>query len=161
MLKTILLICLLLFSGCAPVQTNKQNSNFKSNLKDCALIEENNNIDSLVYRDLKREKVGCGASPKKNKIVASISDAIVKYPKGVFKDIALETCKEAIRVRLYSPSSFKEDISKTTIKVIAKRRATVKIPFAAETGLGKINSQVGYCIIDSDGKVLVLNITDE
>ena len=167
--KVIFLICLFLFSGCTLIQTNKQHSISKPNLKDCAPVEKNN-INSLQSENLKVQKIECHASKKKitgiedtrkNYISNASLGSIINYPKGVFKNIALETCKEAVRVRLYSPSSLKEDISKTSVKIIDKRRATVKIPFVAKTGLGKLDSQVGYCIIDSNGKILVLNITKE
>lgn len=167
--KTILILVCLIFSGCATSSTFlKPLASVNEDTQLCDSVRKS--IEVLAWQaEFKKQKVECGLNkkiPKKlnNKLFEIASNKPLKltsiYPDSVIKNRALETCKEAVVSTLYYPTSFQQETVKTTIKIIDKKEATLKIPFKARTGFGSKVSQIAYCVTDSSGKILMLNIVN-
>ncbi len=161
--KIILLLCCVVFSGCAAPTSNLDYPAVKQEQNLCCLNDKNDQ-STLQLGCVQERRIDCKGYQKKSsqqKEVLLNENLDTAQPQGVFRNMALETCKEAVRVSLYFPSSFKQEVSKTTIKITDRNEATIRIPFTAKTGFRKQVSQAAYCVTDRSGKVLVLNIINK
>lgn len=163
--KILLMFLALSLSSCAPQTIGQKQLN--TNVFNKASCRQLSNVNSAEQNSGIGDQQECNKPPKtapekeKAVVVKQPGSPLAKYPKVVIKNVAMETCKEAVRIRLYDPYSMKPDMSSATFKALKNGDAAIKLPFKAKTGLGEASEQIAYCTIDKNGEIILLNIVNK